>query len=61
MEDALDRCSVFSPAVITVDVWDIDRLVSCGGCRAGRVERLERINLTADVLPRVTCATCGAA
>jgi uncharacterized Fe-S cluster-containing MiaB family protein len=60
IEDALDRCGVFSSAVVTVDVWDIDRFAPCDSCRTHRVERLKRINLTGDMQPRVVCSACVA-
>lgn len=61
IEDALDRCSVFPSAAITVDVWDIERFATCGSCRTPRIDRLRCINLTGEVLPRVLCDACGAA
>jgi hypothetical protein len=61
LEDALDRCLQFHPSVITADLWDIDRLTTCGMCRDARVARLARINLTGCAEPRVACLECGAA
>ena len=46
LEDALDDCARFTGAVVTVDLWDIDRLSVCATCRGARVARLARINLT---------------
>ena len=33
LEDALDDCIRFTGAVVTVDLWDIDRLTACATCR----------------------------
>ena len=60
LEDVLDRCLQFASAVITVDLWDAERLVKCDACGPVRVERLRRINLTGRAEPRITCAVCDA-
>jgi radical SAM enzyme (TIGR01210 family) len=59
LEDALDECIRFTSAVVTVDLWDIDRLTACATCRDARVARLGRINLTGRAEPRVVCTACG--
>jgi hypothetical protein len=59
LEDALDECMRFTGAVVTADLWDIDRLASCATCQEARVARLGRINLTGRAEPRVVCTACG--
>jgi radical SAM enzyme (TIGR01210 family) len=59
LEDVLDRCLQFAPAVITVDLWDAERLVTCVECGPPRIERLHRINLTGCAEPRIVCAGCS--
>jgi radical SAM enzyme (TIGR01210 family) len=61
LEEALDRCLLLTGAVVTADLWDVDRLPACEHCRAGRVERLRRLNATARGEPQVACAACEAA
>ena len=61
IEETLDRCRSLSPAVVTADLWDVHRFSSCDSCGPARVERLKRINLTADAVPRVACSACGGA
>ena len=43
-----------------VDLWDIDKLEACPECGPARRERLRRMNLTQEILPRVECS-CNAA
>ncbi len=58
LDDALDRCLAISPAVVTADLWDAERLPACPGCRAARIDRLRRLNLTGRAEPRITCPEC---
>lgn len=57
LEDALDAC-LDAGCVVTADLWDVDRFVTCDACRAERVARLEEMNLTGMSRPRVACARC---
>jgi radical SAM enzyme (TIGR01210 family) len=58
LESALDRCLTFAPAVVTADLWDVERLVDCLACGVSRIERLRRINLTGRPEPAITCPVC---
>lgn len=58
LEDALEACSHFKSAVVTADLWDVERLPACAHCRPQRVARMRRINLTGAPEPRVTCEVC---
>jgi radical SAM enzyme (TIGR01210 family) len=60
LEESLDRSLQFTSAVVTADLWDIDRLTPCEHCRAERVERLRRMNLSGRAESRITCDACGA-
>ena len=40
------------------DTWDIDRFSDCASCGEARRDRLERINLSQMIEPRVECV-CG--
>jgi len=57
LESALDQCMSLN-AVITADLWDVERLSGCPFCRAARVERLRRQNLTGGLEPAIACETC---
>lgn len=58
LEDALDA-SLDLPAVISVDLWDLERLARCDACLPPRRERLERLNLGGRAEARFRCAHCG--
>jgi radical SAM enzyme (TIGR01210 family) len=62
IEEALERCLRLAP-VVTVDAWDLGgpasrRFADCPSCSAARIARLERINRTGDLEPRVACPEC---
>ncbi len=59
LDEALERSLSIAPAVVTADLWDIERLAACGECRAARVARMHRMQLTGTAEPRVSCAECG--
>lgn len=60
LEAALDECSQFTSGVVTVDLWDAERLSGgCASCRSPRIDRLRRLNLAATTQARVACAGCG--
>jgi uncharacterized Fe-S cluster-containing MiaB family protein len=61
VEDAIDSCLGFPSTVVTVDLWDIDRLAACLTCREARIARLGRINLTGRAEARIDCAACAGA
>lgn len=62
LEDAFDRSlGLGLKGVVTVDLWDLEENLSCARCRAPRLERLERMNLSGQIEPRVECpAGCAA-
>jgi radical SAM enzyme (TIGR01210 family) len=59
LEAALDGCVQFSDAVVTADLWDVERLPACELCRGARVERMRRMNLGGVNEPPIECETCG--
>jgi radical SAM enzyme (TIGR01210 family) len=59
LETALERCLSLTPATVSADLWDVERLPACSACRAPRVARLKRLNLTGSLEPAVTCSQCG--
>jgi radical SAM enzyme (TIGR01210 family) len=58
LEEALDRCLIMGPTVVTADLWDAEKLPACDHCRPARIERLRRLNTTGCPEPRVSCALC---
>ena len=61
LEAALNECAQFTSTVVTADLWDAGRLPACELCRAGRIERLRRLNITGHAEPHVACSVCGGA
>jgi archaeosine synthase beta-subunit len=61
LEATLDQCLQFAPAVVTADLWDVDRLSACEHCRSARVERLRRLNVIGRAEPRIVCLRCAEA
>lgn len=61
LEEALDRSLQFSNTVVTVDLWDAERLPACEHCRSDRIARLRGVNLSGRAEPRIACPMCGAA
>ncbi len=61
LEEALDLSLQFTRAVITADIWDVDRMPACEHCHAERVNRLRRMNVSGRAESRVSCGLCGAA
>jgi len=61
LELAVEACSQYTGAVITADLWDVERLPACEHCRPDRIERLRVMNLTGRLEPRIACALCETA
>ena len=60
LENALDACVQMGPAVVTADLWDVDRFSGAACCRQSRVARMNRMNLTGQQEPRILCDECRA-
>ncbi len=60
LETALDSSLAFGRAVVTVDLWDAERLPGCDVCRQARIARLGRMNLSGQLERAVDCAQCAA-
>jgi len=60
LEESLDLSLQFTSAVVTADLWDVDRLASCEQCRVERLERLRRVNVSGQAESRISCDVCGA-
>jgi archaeosine synthase beta-subunit len=60
LEESLNLSMQFTSAVVTADLWDVERLTACGHCRTERVERLRRVNVSGRTELRISCGACGA-
>ncbi len=58
IDAAVERCAGISGRVVTVDLWDIDRVLTCRRCRPARIARLRRFNQTGDPGTPVECSAC---
>ena len=61
LEEAVDLSLQFTGAVVTADLWDVERLASCQSCASERIERLRQIKVTGRAQPRIACAVCAGA
>jgi radical SAM enzyme (TIGR01210 family) len=61
LESALERCLDLSPAVVTADLWDVERLPGCESCRPQRVARIQTMNLSPSPQPPapIPCSVCA--
>ena len=60
LETALERCLSLG-AVVTADLWDVERLAACEACRERRVARLRLMNINPNpqsLIPN-PCLQCG--
>lgn len=58
LEDALDFGVGQQRARVFADLWDLDRFSTCAACLPARRTRLEEMNRSQRVLPRVKCPIC---
>ena len=59
IEAVAARCAGVSGAVVTVDLWDIERRLSCPSCGPQRTARLRRFNRTGRADPPPECPACA--
>ena len=59
LEGALDLPAAWAGAVVTADLWDLERFAACPACLPARRERLRQANLTGRLAPAAPCASCG--
>ena len=55
LEEVLDYGVSLGSGRVFSDLWDIEKFYSCTKCGPSRKERLKRVNLTQQILPRVQC------
>jgi radical SAM enzyme (TIGR01210 family) len=61
LEAALRESQRSADTIVTVDLWDVDRLSACARCRSERVIRLREANLTGRLDGKITCDACTVA
>ena len=54
-EEVMERALEFKLGRVFADTWDIGFLSSCDECFEPRKHRLEQMNLTQKVLPKIKC------
>jgi len=61
LEAALERCLTIRSAVVTADLWDVERLPGCESCRPQRVTRIRTMNLFPSPEPPAPspCSACA--
>lgn len=59
VEEAFVRCLALGGGVVTLDGWDLDRILTCDACRAPRRERLVRMSLSGAVEAPIVCERCA--
>jgi hypothetical protein len=59
LEEALERCLSLGTGIVTADLWDARRFAHCPECADARLSRLDRVNRSGRVEPRIACAACG--
>jgi hypothetical protein len=60
LDAVIDQCAASARAVVTADLWDIERINRCVECGPRRISRLERINGSGVIEERIGCDACGA-
>lgn len=60
LEAALEGALELRAGLVFADLWEVERFATCAACWKPRRERLERMNRTQRLLPRIRCAVCGA-
>jgi hypothetical protein len=61
LETVLERSLALSPALVSADLWDVERLPACSACRSERVARIQAMNLSTSPQspPRIPCSACA--
>ena len=61
VDEVIARCSHIANAVVTADLWDVDRLPASECCRALRVDRLRKWNVEGRLNASARCSACAPA
>lgn len=60
LEEVLDVTLSWKRGRVFADLWDVQRFSRCSACLPARLQRLQRMNHSQVVLPRVRCEVCAA-
>jgi radical SAM enzyme (TIGR01210 family) len=58
VEDAFDAAVSRARGRVLLDLWDLDRLLTCEACAPARRARLAAMNMTGRAIDRVRCDAC---
>jgi radical SAM enzyme (TIGR01210 family) len=58
IEQSFDLALAHARTGVFVDVWDLERFSRCEHCFTPRKKRLQMMNLTQQVTPRIACVCC---
>jgi radical SAM enzyme (TIGR01210 family) len=61
IEESLDWAVGLQKSRVFADIWDLEKFSNCPQCFKTRRERLESMNLSQAIIPRVTCECSSAA
>jgi radical SAM enzyme (TIGR01210 family) len=56
---AMEACLGLGRGVVLADLWDVEAMQACVGCRLDRIAHLRDMNRSGQVGARVTCSRCG--
>ncbi len=59
LEQVLDYGIALNKGLVFADLWDLERFSQCESCFVSRKDRLERMNLDQEILPRISCSCSG--
>ena len=59
LEEALRNTIGLGDAIVTADVWDVERIPACADCRNDRIQRIRRANLTGEIESAAPCSVCS--
>ena len=59
LEAAHEQALALRRGRVFADTWDLERFSPCPACREARRQRIERMNLSQQIEPRVACAACA--
>ncbi|UBM60502.1 hypothetical protein LAG90_07590 [Marinilongibacter aquaticus] len=55
LEDTLEACLSLNKGFVFADTWDLEKFTTCSACLEPRRARIEQMNLSQTVLPKITC------
>jgi len=58
LEETFERALKLNRGRVFADTWDLEKFSDCSHCLPLRKSRLEEMNLTQEVLPRMRCEEC---